>query len=150
MPKYRHDWEALTMACGGRRACVLFALGSRVKCTSSYLYFVWWSNIVHCLSDIVIRVWLYHPPSGNRKFSRIHKSTSHSSRKRWPPAILTIIQRSTWVLVLVKSENNSSWKIVSESRPREAKRSHKDGKEWSADPSTSIRKWRKADGSAYH
>lgn len=36
MPKYQHDRVALTVACGGQRVCVLFTLGSQVKCASSF------------------------------------------------------------------------------------------------------------------
>lgn len=36
MPRYRHDGEALIVTCGKRTGCVVFALGSLVKCTSLY------------------------------------------------------------------------------------------------------------------
>src|SRR5438045_4144291 len=36
MPRYRHDGEAMIVAPGKRRGCVLFILGSLVKCTNSY------------------------------------------------------------------------------------------------------------------
>lgn len=36
MPIYRHEGEAMMVACGRRRECVTLIVGFLVKCTSSY------------------------------------------------------------------------------------------------------------------